>query len=252
MKTSTSARSPLSPTLWPPSAFVWWGSLLLAFATVGLVFVALFVFSLVWVLAFGAASLKHPSTMLALGSQAVGVYLPVVVALGVGLPRLAQRSLRDLGLRLPTVGEIGWALAAAVGMFVAIQVTGALEERLVHSKITETAVDMLKSAHGPALALFVTFAVVIAPFVEELVFRGFIFNAFLRYTGPAVAIVLSGLLFGVAHGDPHSLPAMLPLAAGGMVLAWFYYRTGSLAVTMIAHGTFNLVSVVGLLVFNLT
>lgn len=249
VKISISARSPLSRTLWPRSAFVWWGSLALAGVTPVVVGITLVAISLFYVLVLGTKAAQHPSTAMALVLQAL-IYVPIVVVMGFGLPLLARRSLRELGLRWPTTGEIGWGIAAALSMFVAIEVVGALEEHLVHTKISETAVDMLKAAHGPILYAFVVFACVVAPFVEELVFRGFVFNALLRYTPVPIAVLLAGLLFGLAHGDPHSLPAMIPLAAGGMVLCAFYYRTGSLAVTMIAHGTFNLISVIGLLVFH--
>ena len=54
-----------------------------------------------------------------------------------------------------------------------------------------------------------------APFAEETFFRIFFFNLGLRYGGFWGGAVLSGVLFGIAHGD---LYAALPLALGGMVL----------------------------------
>jgi uncharacterized protein len=250
VKNSTSARSPLSPTLWPRSAFVWWGSLLLVFGIAVVAFATSTVVGVFLLARYGLNALQHPSAEIALVLQTLGVYIPVVLLLVLALPRLARRSLRELGLRMPTFGDLAWGAAAAATMFVAIEVVGAIEEHFVHTKISETAVDLLKSAHGPILYTFSVFAVVAAPFVEELVFRGFVVNALLRYMPPAIAILLSGVIFGLAHGDAHSLPAIAPLAAGGIVLGAFYHRTGSLAVTMIAHGTFNLISVVGLLAFH--
>jgi len=223
---------------------------LLAAALVVAVFLALLGFGAVFIAFLGQKAVLRPSAGTALAVQTFAVYVPVLLVLGSLLPLLARRSLRDLGLRAPTLGEIGWGAAGAVTMFVVIEAVGALEEHLVHTKISETAVDLLKSTRGPMIYLFAAFACVAAPFVEEMVFRGFLLNAFLRYTPPVVAVLLSGALFGLAHGDPHSVAAMLPLAAGGLVLGALYYRTGSLAVSMIAHGTFNLLSVIGLLVFH--
>ena len=40
VKTSISERSPLSPTHWPADAFIWWQSLLFAFALVAIIFVS--------------------------------------------------------------------------------------------------------------------------------------------------------------------------------------------------------------------
>ena len=64
-----------------------------------------------------------------------------------------------------------------------------------------------------------------------------------------VAIVLSALCFGGAHFSP---TALLPLAGGGAVLAYVYYRTGALTASMIAHAGFNLFSIIGLVAFKFT
>jgi membrane protease YdiL (CAAX protease family) len=127
---------------------------------------------------------------------------------------------------------------------------GALEQNVLHLHVHETAVDLLKGARGASALGFGFLAVVAAPFVEELTFRGFVFNALLRYTGAVIAGLLSALLFGLAHLDPSSPTAVVPLAGGGAVLAWVYYRSGSLVSSMIAHGCFNLLTVVGVLVFH--
>jgi membrane protease YdiL (CAAX protease family) len=88
-------------------------------------------------------------------------------------------------------------------------------------------------------------AVFFAPFVEELIFRGFIFNALLRYVPVGIAAAVSGIIFGLAHFDR---AAFFPLACGGVVLAIVYYRTGSLVSSMLTHGTFNAANVVLVLI----
>ena len=84
-------------------------------------------------------------------------------------------------------------------------------------------------------------AVFIAPVVEELVFRGFVFNALLRYVNVGLAAAGSGIIFGLAHFDA---TAFFPLACAGVVLAFVYYRSGSLTASMLTHGGFNAVNVV--------
>jgi len=76
--------------------------------------------------------------------------------------------------------------------------------------------------------------------MEEFVYRGFLFNALLRYAPVWIAALVSGLLFGISHG---SLSAFLPLAASGVVLAYVYQRSGSLTASMISHALFNLINV---------
>ena len=87
----------------------------------------------------------------------------------------------------------------------------------------------------------------IAPVVEELVFRGAIQNALLRqWRFPKAAIGVAALLFGLVHGNPAQIPfAFLT----GLVLGWVYFRTGSLLPCILMHLLNNGSSVV---LFHLT
>jgi membrane protease YdiL (CAAX protease family) len=82
--------------------------------------------------------------------------------------------------------------------------------------------------------------VVVAPFVEELTFRGLGFSLLRRF-GEWPAILLVGLLFGLAHGLVYALPLLVLFGAG---LAYLRSRVDSVYPGMIVHGTFNLVSLV--------
>lgn len=122
----------------------------------------------------------------------------------------------------------------------------------------------------PAIILVV---VVIGPAVEELVFRGAIFNGLNRLTalissrspgtddpgrpaGSRVPFVLAALVsstfFALLHLEPVLLPAILILA---VALCALFQRTGSLLPPLVAHATFNsfatsLIILNGLGVFN--
>ena len=74
---------------------------------------------------------------------------------------------------------------------------------------------------------------VMAPLVEELLFRGAIEGHFLQ-TGkrPGMAILLSALIFGLIHVNPAQVPFAFCL---GLVFGWLYYRTGSIIPGMIGH-----------------
>ena len=100
---------------------------------------------------------------------------------------------------------------------VTIGVAG-LQYALTHQQTKETAVDLFKSSSDHTLLIvFGIVASSLAPFVEELIFRGFLFNAMLRYAPVFVAALISGCVFGAVHG---SLTAFAPLAAAGVVLAY--------------------------------
>lgn len=94
------------------------------------------------------------------------------------------------------------------------------------------------------LAAMLFIACVLAPLNEELLFRGAIFRFCRQRFGRALALLVSGVLFGSLHGNWASF---VPLAALGAVLALAYERTGDIRVPIIAHGLFNLNTLVILL-----
>lgn len=75
-------------------------------------------------------------------------------------------------------------------------------------------------------------AIAIAPFMEELFFRGFVFTGLAGRWGPVWAGLVSSLLFMGAHLEPLRFP---PLFLMGLLLAWLYHRTGVLWAPMLAH-----------------
>ncbi len=76
----------------------------------------------------------------------------------------------------------------------------------------------------------------IAPFVEELVFRGLGFSLIARQWGRRAAILAIGFLFAASHGFVQALPELMIL---GCVLAWFRARYDSAYPGMLLHATFN-------------
>jgi membrane protease YdiL (CAAX protease family) len=79
------------------------------------------------------------------------------------------------------------------------------------------------------------------PFVEEMLFRVFLFNLALRYSGFWTAAIVSGVLFGLMHLVTGSadLTSSALLALGGVILAWVYYRSRNAYASMISHALFN-------------
>jgi membrane protease YdiL (CAAX protease family) len=80
-----------------------------------------------------------------------------------------------------------------------------------------------------------------APLVEELFFRGLLFRALLGRTPVPVAVVVSSLLFALAHFEAVQFAG---LAVFGVVLALLAWRTGRLMPGIGAHAAFNLAAVV--------
>jgi membrane protease YdiL (CAAX protease family) len=86
-------------------------------------------------------------------------------------------------------------------------------------------------------------AVVAAPLVEEIVFRGVVMRGLLSRFRAPMAVGLQGGLFGLAHFDPirglGNIGLLLVLSAVGCVLGGAAYLIRRLAPTMIAHAILN-------------
>lgn len=87
-------------------------------------------------------------------------------------------------------------------------------------------------------------ACVLAPIYEELLFRAGLYRFCRQRLGRGWALVISGVCFGLLHGN---WAGFLPLASLGMMLALTYEATGDIRVPIIAHGLFNLNTVLILL-----
>lgn len=86
-------------------------------------------------------------------------------------------------------------------------------------------------------------ACLLAPALEEVVYRFFVFAAFVPLAGCRNTIILSGLIFGmlhVLHGNPS--PENL---VGGFFLAWAFYKSETIVVPFMLHGIGNGFVVIG-------
>jgi len=96
------------------------------------------------------------------------------------------------------------------------------------------------------LALTTVSAVVLAPLIEETVFRSLLFQSVRRKLGLAAAMVIQALVFAYIHLEVvTNPPAVVGLVALALWLAGAFHRTGSLVVPITAHATYNL-TVLGL------
>lgn len=76
--------------------------------------------------------------------------------------------------------------------------------------------------------------VILAPLLEELLFRGYLLQAWARKWGLRIGVLLSSVLFGALHPDT------LAAAFTGFCLAILYLKTQSLWAPIVAHSIFNL------------
>jgi membrane protease YdiL (CAAX protease family) len=188
------------------------------------------------------------------------------VAAGSRLRGLARRVGRQEGpLGLAVVQDYGLALrplpdlplGVAVGLLSQFVLVPVFELPLVpfvphlYNKLGRPAHELLGKATSGSEAGLVFLALLVclgSPLVEELFFRGLLLRGLLGKMGkiggrlgPAVSIVLTGLVFALVHFETLQL---LGLAAFGSVLGVLAWRTGRLGPSIIAHVTFNTTTVV--------
>lgn len=161
---------------------------------------------------------------------------------------LRQYGLRwaDLGLRpaTPKWHRRGLGLAILLLPTVAL-INGILLPRVVGEEFHNPQLYAVAPSgfSWTAMAAMLVMAGFVAPFGEELAFRGLLFTWLRGHLGVPAAALLSGLIFAVLHGVPILIPA---LTAIGIALALLYHRCGSLWPVILAHGTFNGIMVIGL------
>lgn len=81
-----------------------------------------------------------------------------------------------------------------------------------------------------------------APLVEELVFRGAILRALLRWkSNPWIGIVISAVMFSAIHMNPAQMPHAFLI---GILLGWMYYRTDSIVPGVVYHWVNNTIAYV--------
>ena len=101
----------------------------------------------------------------------------------------------------------------------------------------QQAVQTLQTAESSRDRLyFGLIAIVVAPVVEELLFRGILYPAVKQRGHPQLALWGTAILFAATHNN---VMTFVPLMFLALVLTWLYERTDNLAASMITHGLFN-------------
>ena len=106
---------------------------------------------------------------------------------------------------------------------------------MIFGKTMENPVDALLGEKGIGTYVTLFMVVVVAPVLEELIFRKAVIDALLPFGAPA-AILVSGLGFGLAHGNFFQF---FYCALAGLFFAYIYVKTGKIRNTIILHALLN-------------
>ncbi|MFC4025476.1 CPBP family intramembrane glutamic endopeptidase [Oceanobacillus longus] len=156
----------------------------------------------------------------------------LVVILFIMKPDMQMQSARNAA----TTGTV--ILWSVLGIFMALFAQGiaaTIEMEVLGidpgSANTQQIMDITRAA-----PLFMLIPAIIAPILEELIFRKIIFGTFYKRMNFFLAGLLSALIFGFIHGEPQHI---LIYASMGFVFAFLYVKTKRILVPIIVHAGMN-------------
>ena len=161
--------------------------------------------------------------------------MPVLIALVRQMPGEApvKKSMKP--------GQFILALIMCFALMYCGNLVGTLITTIVGA-LKGSAVDNALMTYATESNMIVTFIymVICAPILEEYIFRKLIVDRTVKY-GQGVAIALSGLMFGLFHGNLNQFAYAMLL---GMFLAFLYVKTGNLKITIGLHMCINFMGAV--------
>lgn len=143
-----------------------------------------------------------------------------------------------------------YVFAWGVGVYIAfillsITMQGAgledwLKERLGEPQHQQIVKDMVNAVEVERKLILILGTCIIAPLAEEIIFRGYLYPVVKRYSEPAFAAIITGIIFGAIHGN---VWAVIPLSIFGILLAVLYELSGSIWSCILCHALFNSINV---------
>ena len=188
----------------------------------------------------------------------LAVLVGLLVVIGYGPPalwsvRLARRAARD-GASVAVV--LGWAWRwSDIGWGALVWLSAVITQVVVAIALDSAGVPLSSNTDGldssvPTGYLVATAlaAVIAAPLVEELVFRGVVQRALITRLGVAGAIAVQALVFGAVHANPAfgsgNIGLVIVLTMVGAAFGVGAHLTGRLGTSIVAHAIFNSVVLV--------
>lgn len=101
--------------------------------------------------------------------------------------------------------------------------------------------------------LYAVLSMTLIGYIEEMLFRGFLFTALLEKDGPKMAIIISSVTFGMGHivnilagqANLETIIQMIFAVSWGFIFTMVYYKSGSLLPCILAHAMVDVFSLFG-------
>jgi membrane protease YdiL (CAAX protease family) len=180
----------------------------------------------------------------------VGGLIAKLLAMGlITAVLLARREglAESLALKAPPTREWIKYIAPFVILSLGVRLYYALDPLLPNLPIRL----IMGSATFIGNVIFVISVIIVAPVIEELIFRGYFFGVFKRNFGASFSIVITAALFSLAHVTQSSFSTLniAVIFAFGALFGLLREKTDSIIVPMIFHGIYNL-AYVGVGIFS--
>ncbi len=214
-------------------------------------------FALVVVIHFFPSSTGTPaaqtptSTKILVANSVVGFVIYGVILLLIWLVTVHKYHIgwSALGVRRPPRWYFALVLPILLGMYVGATIVSAVVVKLFYGgKANNPQVKDLTGGGGfswTSLILALITASIVAPVIEELLFRGMLYG-WLRTRWSAVGgVILSAAIFSGAHAIPLVLASIFVV---GLTLAIVYEKTKSTLATMALHSLFNTIGVIAVFI----
>jgi len=193
--------------------------------------------------AAGQGTTAMPTTVASLVGLWIGFAgVPVALSRTRGVGRLAE----DFGLRLAGWRDVALGLAGGLGGYALVGLYSVILSQFDKVNLGQGTDKLAGHGLGWSYAAFAVSVAVGAPICEELYFRGLLQPSLQRRIGQIAGLVVTAVAFGLLHLGDNPIEAVFPLAAFGLIVGLLAWRTGRLGPGIIAHMTFNGITVVAL------
>jgi len=187
----------------------------------------------------------HSSVLMATVLLLVAQTLAILLAIRALAIRKHGLSWADLGFRPAARQWYGRAAAIAIFLVPAVALVNFTIGQIEGKPFENPQIYAIAPAgfNWTGLIVMTVVAGAVAPFAEEIAFRGLFFAWLRERIGLLAAVAISAVAFGSLHGVIQLIPSLTVI---GAVLAVLYHRCGSLYPVMLTHGLFNAIMVVTL------
>lgn len=153
-------------------------------------------------------------------------------------------------LKIFWIGAATWIISYPV-----VSLVSQTFELIVHSILklpmrTQVAVKLMEKAFGEShplsLTAIIIIVVILAPLIEEILFRGFLYNVVKKNYGIKAAYIVSASLFALVHYSPsqqwNNVPLLLGFLPMSFYLSYLFEKYGTIIAPYGLHFGVNLIS----------